>query len=280
MQPLVERLFLAVMLGTAPLRVYGFFATDGGKLLRNASVSEGRGREGPTFYFGVLKGLPPSIRKVRFKTNAGQEAVISNAESKKYDIVPVTWPYLTPQCVRFPVTMHRVSSNVTLEGNDVIWINPQLSSTGENEFVVPLHVAIVNTNGIVVGFTVSEMNVTAKHSIEICVNVTHPLPGMEPITMTISSAPRSDNKSMVTLSESSDNKSMVTLSESSDNKSMVTLSESSDNKSMVTLSESRPVSCIQRRDTPHAGLVTYSLSSKDTRQPLDIFPDMLTVTVT
>lgn len=43
--------------------------------------------------------------------------------------------------------MHRVSSNVTLEGNDVIWINPQLSSTGENEFVVPLHVAIVNTNG-------------------------------------------------------------------------------------------------------------------------------------
>ena len=160
--------------------------------------------------------------------------------------------------------------------------------------------------GIVVGFTVSEMNVTAKHSIEICVNVTHPLPGMEPITMTISSgitktvpipyhyftktfpflstqnnaAPRSDNKSMVTLSESSDNKSMVTLSESSDNKSMVTLSESSDNKSMVTLSESRPVSCIQRRDTPHAGLVTYSLSSKDTRQPLDIFPDMLTVTVT
>ena len=52
--------------------VYGFFATDGGKLLRNASVSEGRGREGPTFYFGVLKGLPPSIRKVRFKTNAGQ----------------------------------------------------------------------------------------------------------------------------------------------------------------------------------------------------------------
>ena len=43
--------------------------------------------------------------------------------------------------------MHRVFSNVTLEGNDVIWINPQLSSTGENEFVVPLHVAIVNTNG-------------------------------------------------------------------------------------------------------------------------------------
>eukprot|EP00731_Ephydatia_muelleri_P017093 Em0010g191a len=422
MQPLVERLFLAVMLGTAPLRasaklfcyaeaaycnygnvtvlkeaqrsiavkqccvynegrsyrisnsegcslcvVYGFFATDGGKLLRNASVSEGRGREGLTFYFGVLKGLPPSIRKVRFKTNAGQEAVISNAESKKYDIVPVTWPYLTPQCVRFPVTMHRVSSNVTLEGNDVIWINPQLSSTGENEFVVPLHVAIVNTNvvvvqfsssayyaaeasstatltivtvntphpdkpvrfrlvlqsiddngasdiedigamlsnnveinvtidvsrynftsagfavrlelddksqaysvdlkgrnltyvyfnkSIVVGFTVSEMNVTAKHSIEICVHVIHPLPGMGPITMTISSAPRSENKSMVTLSESSDN------------------------KSMVTLSESRPVSCIQRRDTPHAGLVIYSLSSKDTRQPLDIFPDMLTVTVT
>eukprot|EP00731_Ephydatia_muelleri_P017194 Em0010g292a len=315
MQPLVERLFLAVMLGTAPLR----------------------------------------------------EAVISNAESKKYDIVPVTWPYLTPQCVRFPVTMHRVSSNVTLEGNDVIWINPQLSSTGENEFVVPLHVAIVNTNvvvvqfsssayyaaeasstatltivtvntphpdkpvrfrlvlqsiddngasdiedigamlsnnveinvtidvsrynftsagfavrlelddksqaysvdlkgrnltyvyfnkSIVVGFTVSEMNVTAKHSIEICVHVIHPLPGMGPITMTISSAPRSENKSMVTLSESSDN------------------------KSMVTLSESRPVSCIQRRDTPHAGLVIYSLSSKDTRQPLDIFPDMLTVTVT
>ena len=52
--------------------VYGFFATDGGKLLRNASVSEGRGREGFTFYFGVLRGLPPSIRKVRFKTNAGQ----------------------------------------------------------------------------------------------------------------------------------------------------------------------------------------------------------------
>ena len=134
--------------------------------------------------------------------------------------------------------------------------------------------------GIVVGFTVNEMNVTAKQSIEICVIVTHPLPGMEPITMTISSGitktvPIPYHYFTFPLLSTQNN-----AAPRSDNTSMVTLSESSDNKSMVTLSESRPVSCIQRSDTRHAGLVIYSLSSKDTRQPLDIFPDMLTVTVT
>ena len=129
------------------------------------------------------------------------------------------------------------------------------------------------------GFTVSEMNVTAKQSIEICVNVIYPLPGMEPITMTISSGimktvPIYFTKTFPRLSTQNN------AAPHSDNKSMVTLSESSDNKSMVTLSESRPVSCIQRSDTPDAGLVTYSLSSKDNRQPLDIFPDTLDVTVT
>ena len=73
----MKQTHLSVSLSPPPILcacylVYGFFATDGGKLLRNASVSEGRGREGLTFYFGVLRGLPPSIRKVRFKTNAGQ----------------------------------------------------------------------------------------------------------------------------------------------------------------------------------------------------------------
>ncbi|KAL5468855.1 hypothetical protein EMCRGX_G029978 [Ephydatia muelleri] len=347
--------------------VYGFFANlSDGKLLSNATIGEGS-QNGLTVYFGLLKGLPPSIRKVQFKTdtpNQGQE------KGSPKCTVSASWPYLTPQLMKFQVIMSASSNNLALEVNNTVRINPQLSSTGENEFVVPLSVSILDTNvmtvnfssgayympnessivtvtivrgsvapakpltfnlnclaldetqqvtdnslgsitvlyptnkatidvpinascynftsagfavrlelddksqaysidlkgrnltyvyfnkSIVVGFTVSEMNVTAKHSIEICVNVIHPLPGMEPITMTISSAPRSDNKSMVTLSESSDN------------------------KSMVTLSESRPVSCIQRRDTPHAGLVIYSLSSKDTRQPLDIFPDMLTVTVT
>eukprot|EP00731_Ephydatia_muelleri_P017095 Em0010g193a len=386
-----------------------------GKLLSNASIGEGS-QNGLTVYFGLLKGLPPSIRKVQFKTDTPNQG---QGQGSSKCTVSASWPYLTPQLMKFQVIMSASSNNLALEVNNTVRINPQLSSTGENEFVVPLSVSILDTNvmtvnfssaayympkessivtvtivrgsvapaktltfnlnclaldetqqvtdnslgsitvlyptnkatidvpinascynftsagfavrlelddksqaysidlkgrnltyvyfnkSIVVGFTVSEMNVTAKqHSIEICVNVTHPLPGMGPITMTISSEPRSDNtsmvtlsessdnksmvtlsessdnKSMVTLSESSDNKSMVTLSESSDNKSMVTLSESSDNKSMVTLSESRPVSCIQRRDTPHAGLVTYSLSSKDTRQPLDIFPDTLNVTVT
>ena len=47
----------------------------------------------------------------------------------------------------------------------------------------PIH----GMTGIIAGFTVSEMNVTAGNSTEICVHVTHPLPGMGPITMTISS---------------------------------------------------------------------------------------------
>ena len=117
------------------------------------------------------------------------------------------------------------------------------------------------------GFTVSELNVTAKQSIEICVNVIHPLPGMEPITMTISSGIMKTVPIYFT-------KTFPRLSTQNN------AAPRSDNKSMVTLSESRPVSCIQRRDTPDAGLVTYSLSSKDTRQPLDIFPDTLDVTVT
>ena len=124
--------------------------------------------------------------------------------------------------------------------------------------------------GIVVGFTVNEMNVTAKQSIEICVIVTHPLPGMEPITMTISSG----TTKTVPIPYHYFTEKFPLLSTQNN------AAPRSDNKSMVTLSESRPVSCIQRSDTHHAGLVTYSLSSNDTRQPLDIFPDMLTVTVT
>ena len=125
--------------------------------------------------------------------------------------------------------------------------------------------------GIVVGFTVSEMNVTAKqHSIEICVNVTHPLPGIGPITMTISSG----ITKTIPIPYHYFTKTFPLLSTQNN------AAPRSDNTSMVTLSESRPVSCIQRSDTPHAGLVIYSLSSKDTRQPLDIFPDTLTVTVT
>ena len=56
--------------------VYGFFANlSDGKLLSNASIGEGS-QNGLTVYFGLLKGLPPSIRKVQFKTdtpNQGQE---------------------------------------------------------------------------------------------------------------------------------------------------------------------------------------------------------------
>ena len=56
--------------------VYGFFATPSdGKLLSNASIGEGS-QNGLMVYFGLLKGLPPSIRKVQFKTdtpNQGQE---------------------------------------------------------------------------------------------------------------------------------------------------------------------------------------------------------------
>ena len=56
--------------------VYGFFATlSDGKLLSNASIGEGS-QNGLMVYFGLLKGLPPSIRKVQFKTdtpNQGQE---------------------------------------------------------------------------------------------------------------------------------------------------------------------------------------------------------------
>ena len=55
--------------------VYGFFATmSDGKLLGNTSVNEGR-PGGRTVYFGLLKGMLPSIRRVQFTidgSNLGQ----------------------------------------------------------------------------------------------------------------------------------------------------------------------------------------------------------------
>lgn len=72
---------------------------------------------------------------------------IPNTGSRKYNIIPAMLPYLTPLYAKFPVTMYASNNNVTLEDNDVIRINPQLSSRGENEFVVPLTVAIIDTNG-------------------------------------------------------------------------------------------------------------------------------------
>lgn len=55
-------------------------------------------------------------------------------------------PYLTPHAVKFPVVMSASSNNLALE-DKTVRVNPQLSSTGENEFVIPLNVAIVDTNG-------------------------------------------------------------------------------------------------------------------------------------
>ena len=61
--------------------------------------------------------------------------------------VSASWPYLTPQLMKFQVIMSASSNNLALEVNNTVRINPQLSSTGENEFVVPLSVSILDTNG-------------------------------------------------------------------------------------------------------------------------------------
>ena len=151
--------------------VYGFFATPSdGKLLSNASIGEGS-QNGLMVYFGLLKGLPPSIRKVQFKTdtpNQGQEQgeycplnvdlafffiycsygyFITHHKGSSKCTVSASWPYLTPQLMKFQVIMSASSNNLALEVNNTVRINPQLSSTGENEFVVPLSVSILDTNG-------------------------------------------------------------------------------------------------------------------------------------
>ena len=70
---------------------------------------------------------------------------ILHKDSSKYT-VSAPMPYLTPHVVKFPVVMSASSNNLALE-DKTVRVNPQLSSTGENEFVIPLNVAIVDTNG-------------------------------------------------------------------------------------------------------------------------------------
>ena len=55
----------------------------------------------------------------------------------------------------------------------------------------------------------------------------------------------------------------------------------SDSRDTVTLSEKTQTRCITRgdSDTAHAGVMVYKLSSVNTKQPLEVFPDALTVTV-
>lgn len=340
--------------------VYGFFASvSDNKLLSNTSVGEGR--PALTVYFGLLKGMLPAVRRVQFKA----DTLYQGQGSQKYiDIVPAALPYLTSQFAKLSVKISASSDNVAQEDSNVIRIIPQLSSTGDNEFVTPLTVAVLHTNvmavnfscgayyvtddsskavvtitrgkvvsakplrfrlvfleleenetnggapyignvigdttflfskepeynvsidisrfnttsigfavklqleditqasyvdltgrnltyvyfneNITVGFTVSEMTAIVNQRVKICVSITHPLLGMEPVTMKISSATHSD------------------------------VSDT------VTLSEKNQMQCITRdkMDTAHVGMVVYKLSaSMNTKQPLEVFPDALTVRV-
>ena len=55
----------------------------------------------------------------------------------------------------------------------------------------------------------------------------------------------------------------------------------SGSRDTVTLSEKTQIRCITRgdRDTAHVEVMVYKLSSMNTKQPLEVFPDALTVTV-
>ena len=116
---------------------------------------------------------------------------------------------------------------------------------------------------ITVGFTMSRMVITG-HSAEICVNVTHPLVGMDPVTLVITSG----TYAACCLIHSITLPSMP-----------CTDKDATQFLSTVAVSEHSLVSCVSRNDTSHDGVVIYKLSSINTNQPLQIFPDTLTVTL-
>lgn len=76
---------------------------------------------------------------------------------QRYSVTTAPWPFVTTQSTKFSVTIYASDNNIALE-NNVLQINPQLSSAGENEFVTPLTVAIIDTNGTRLPFGFYDQN--------------------------------------------------------------------------------------------------------------------------